>query len=466
MPLRVACVLLVLITLARAAPVALSSTLSASVSAASLPLCPLAGQCQFIYDLVLDFTAHQTLMFDGWIGADEQRFSHFVENTVNLYDCVVLGADALQIAAQQSYTGGYLRIEWTFDGLATPPNCSQPAQWSSVPPISAVLRGQLPDGTLLSQLVTATQQVSSESSGSFDEVHIAAPGSDLCVDALARISGAGTPAITGCPASGDCVMHVLAGVTATSLSLKYLDILVGPQRASLIGSQTISLAGATVVCQSQSTQLTVGALPGVSISWQLNANCVTAKSDFVGTGSSTMQTLVLNDPGTLGSYSASGGATGFANNTVQQSAVVCPAVYSTTPSQTPSNTPTRSLSRTPTPTASTTRTPSPTGTPTASVTRTPSQTGTQTSSPTPTSSPSSSQTGTPSTTSTATMAPTPSLSVASTATPTRPPSATPAPSASHNSLLSSSVITAGTNRRCASMNRNTAANQRCLAGRR
>lgn len=394
-------------------------------------LCGGAALCQFVYDLEVDFDAEQLLRFDGWWGPNRVWFPP-VRDLINLtYACETFGTTVL-VTLQQNYVGGDLRLRfyWT----VASPNCATPAQWYSLLPTFIETGGQLPNGTQFEINIDSVPEALNES-------QIPCPAQEFCLDALVVVDGAGVPAETGCPVSGNCSMRVLAGVNPEAMSLTYLDMLVGPAQASLLSSPTIDISGATFYCFPEGTTFQLGNLPGVlELEWPLTVQCAAARADFGAAGSGGMDTLLLEDPVTLGSYDAQTAAEiGGPLRSLQLAEVACSNVsYSTTPTPSLSSTATPTPSNTLTPTPSATSTPTGTGTasPGATPTPTPSTTASASQTPTP------SGTGTPTRTSTSTVTPTRTStgtgaatpSVTPTASTTRSPSPTFSPGDDDNGL--------------------------------
>lgn len=412
---------------ANATTLCLSGLANATASASSSPLCPGGGPCPLLYDLRVNFSSGQLLQFDGWSGSNQARLSNSIGNAfINLYTCTVPSPGVLQLDFQTIYTGGSLTLSWVYSLPA--PNCAAPSAWIGETPASLTYGGVLPDGTTLVGTPLPTVPINATTIPCpIDEV--------LCLDGVVTVDGSGAPTITGCPLSGPCDMRLFAGFRPSTLELDYIDVQVGPVRASLVS--TVDLSAATAVCAPGTNVLSLGNVPEFKTNWTLAGDCVDVRSVIDQPGASApMDAFVLDDILQLGVYSVGGGVNNI--STVDALAGNCSLPYSTTPTisetRTPTTTPTPS--QTPSPTAT------PSNTPTPSQTRTTSPTRTATASPTalPTVSPSApvtpsgtqTSTRTPSNTPTASVTPsqTPSTSQSATRTPTQTPSATPAPTVS------------------------------------
>lgn len=410
---------------ASAATTCHSFSVNATPAASAPPLCPSSGVgCTFVADIALDVVAMTMSRFDGWFGPNYVRLSSQTSGTVtNSLSCSTPGGNVLLLTAQTIYAGGSLTLSWVYSLVS--PSCALPAAWYDLVPTSLTLGGVLPGGTTLTGTASPTVALNTSA--------IVCPATaPLCIDAwVSLLDGAGAPSITGCPLSGPCDFHLYASFVPATLSLRWLDVLVGPAQASLL-SATGGLPGATVACNPGSTALTLGNTPTLLVGWTTTEDCVTARAALT---TSNVTQFVLNAPLSLGTYSELAGDTG-GNNSLPTVAVNCSASYSTTP--TISQSPTMTRSPSPTPTGSNLGTPS--GTPTNSATRTPTRTRSGTPSAPGTAStthtPTQTRSGTLTQTRTASQTPTRSGTGSNTAsgsnTPTRTPTRTPSETPSNS----------------------------------
>lgn len=381
---------------AAAATTCHSFSVNATPAANAPPLCPSSGiGCTFVADIAMDVVAMTMSRFDGWFGPNYVRLSSQTSGTVtNSLSCSTPGGNVLLLTAQTIYAGGSLTLSWVYSLVS--PSCALPSAWYDLTPTSLTLGGVLPGGTTLTGTASPTVALNISA--------IACPATTpLCIDAwVSLLDGAGAPSITGCPLSGPCDFHLYASFVPATLSLRWLDVLVGPAQASVL-SATGGLPGATVACNPGSTALTLGNTSPLLVGWTTTVDCVTARAALT---TSNVTQFVLNTPLSLGVYSELAGDTG-GNNSLPTVAVNCTTSYSTTPTVSQSSTPTPTP--TPTPTGSNVGTPS--GTPSNSGTRTATRTRSRT--------PSSLGTASPTRTPTQTRSNTLTQTLTSSQTPTR-----------------------------------------------
>lgn len=399
---------------ASAATTCHSFSVNATPAAAAPPLCPSSGVgCTFVADIAMDVGALTMSRFDGWFGPNYVRLSSQTSGTItNSLSCSTPGGNVLLLTAQTIYTGGSLTLSWVYS--LPSPSCALPAAWYDLTPTSLTLGGVLPGGTTLTGTASPTVALNISA--------IPCPATaPLCIDAwVSLLNGAGAPTITGCPLSGPCDFHLYASFVPATLSLQWLDVLVGPAQASLL-SATGGLPGATAACNPGSTALTLGNTAPFTVGWTTTVDCVSARAALT---TSNVTQFVLNTPLSLGVYSELAGDTG-GNNSLPTVAVSCPPSYSTTPTISVSPTGTA----TPTPTGTGSNLPTPSGTPSNSATRTGTRTRTgtptQPGTPSPTRTPTQTRSGTLTQTRTGSQTPTRSGTSSNTASPSNTPTRTP-----------------------------------------